>query len=134
MKLQETGGRDPLTPERVLTRIVRSKDGPLFDAVFTRGDLSRYHGDHSKADFDMARKLAFWTGGDAVLMDALFRQSALYWPKWDRKRAACRAKPPATPGQRLTPNARRPRTRLGSPQRRTCERTRQPAVNEQKGA
>ena len=36
----------------------------------------------------MCSLLAFWTGGDPDRVDRLFRQSALFRPKWDQVRYA----------------------------------------------
>jgi hypothetical protein len=48
------------------------------------GDADQY-GSHSEADLALCGMLAFWTGGDAARIDALFRRSGLYREKWDRK-------------------------------------------------
>lgn len=48
------------------------------------GDMSKYQDDHSRADAALCFFLAFWCGGDADRIDRVFRQSALYRPKWDR--------------------------------------------------
>jgi hypothetical protein len=40
----------------------------------------------SEADLALVSLLAFWTGGDAVRIDALFRSSALMRGKWDAPR------------------------------------------------
>lgn len=40
--------------------------------------------DQSRADFALCRLLAYWTNNDAEQVDRLFRQSALYRPKWDQ--------------------------------------------------
>lgn len=48
-----------------------------------RGDLSGHGNDHSAADYDLCRHLAYYAG-DANEIDRLFRQSALYREKWDR--------------------------------------------------
>jgi len=47
-----------------------------------RGEL--IDDDASKSDFALALKLAFYTGGNAAAMDALFRQSGLMRDKWDK--------------------------------------------------
>jgi P4 family phage/plasmid primase-like protien len=48
------------------------------------GDLSHHADNASNADFALTLKLAFYTGGDAATMDALFRQSGLMRDKWDK--------------------------------------------------
>lgn len=50
------------------------------------GDTSDYGDNHSAADLALCNVLAFWTGRDAMRMDSLFRQSALYRDKWDSRR------------------------------------------------
>ena len=39
---------------------------------------------HSEADLAYVCNLVFWCGGDVNQIDRLFRQSALYRPKWDK--------------------------------------------------
>jgi primase-polymerase (primpol)-like protein len=48
------------------------------------GDTSMHRGDHSAADQALCSHLAFYSNGDYSTVDALFRQSGLYRPKWDR--------------------------------------------------
>ena len=50
------------------------------------GDLSGHGNDHSLADFALVGHLIWWTNGDAVRTDNLFRSSALMRPKWDERR------------------------------------------------
>lgn len=80
----------------VLTQF-RGSDNELWERIFTSasgeqvraladGDLSRYDGDRSRADFAMCGHLAFWCNGDAARMDTMFRQTALIRPKWDEQR------------------------------------------------
>ncbi len=49
------------------------------------GDTSDYDGDESRADQALCNVLAFYTGKDPIIMDAIFRQSGLMREKWDRK-------------------------------------------------
>lgn len=68
-------------------RNVANGKGEAFAALFDRGDVSAYGGDHSRADMALAGYLAFWTGRDAQQMERLFSASALALrPKW-RERA-----------------------------------------------
>jgi len=64
-------------------RIVRSRQGDKFLRLWN-GDISGYPS-HSEADLALCRILVYWTGGDGARTDALFRQSGLMRPKWDRK-------------------------------------------------
>ena len=49
------------------------------------GDISAYGEDRSRADMALCCHLAYWTGSDTGRVDAMFRQSGLYRPKWDEK-------------------------------------------------
>lgn len=68
----------------LIAKIRASAHGAEFDRLWA-GDTSMQHGDHSAADAALLRILAYWTGRDAGRMDALFRQSGLYRPKWERQ-------------------------------------------------
>lgn len=72
-----------LAGDELLRRARSAAHGDAFDRLW-RGDASAYPS-HSEADLALACHLAFWTGGDLPRMDALFRQSGLYRPKWDQK-------------------------------------------------
>ena len=72
-----------LPDDELLRRACSSAHGDAFDRLW-RGDASAYPS-HSEADLALACHLAFWTGGDLSRMDALFRQSGLYRPKWNQK-------------------------------------------------
>ena len=79
----------------VMPPAVALTDADLLDKMFTarngadirrlwEGDISGYPS-ASEADLALCAHLAFWCGGDASRMDALFRQSALYRKgKWNR--------------------------------------------------
>jgi len=67
--------------QQIITRMLASD--PVAAALWS-GDLSVKGGDHSKCDFALVEKFAFWTGRDRQRMDALFRQSGLYREKWNR--------------------------------------------------
>ncbi len=81
-----SSGESILLEHEILTKAEKSKNGPLFSALW-RGDISGYNS-QSEADLALCNILAFWCGRDAAMMDSLFRQSALYRPKWDEKRGA----------------------------------------------
>ena len=68
----------------LLQRAMTARNGALFTTLWA-GDTGAYAGDHSRADLALCRLLAFWTGGDAVRIDHLFRQSGLMRPKWNMK-------------------------------------------------
>lgn len=77
-----------LSGQALIQRIRRSKNGAAFEALYDRGDTSTYSGDDSAADMALCNILAFWTKKDAVLMDELFRSSALFRAKWDERHGA----------------------------------------------
>jgi putative DNA primase/helicase len=69
----------PLTDEEIIERASRQKE---FYDLFYIGGVSE---SHSNDDFRLVNKLIFWTAGDAMQIDRLFRQSALMRDKWDRR-------------------------------------------------
>lgn len=64
-------------------KMYNSKYGIEIRELFN-GDLSRYNGDHSRADQALINHLAYWTNCDPVRMDAMFRESYLMREKWER--------------------------------------------------
>lgn len=54
-------------------------------AALWRGDISAYGSDDSRGDFNLARHLAFWTGGDAPRIERLMRSSGLMREKFDQR-------------------------------------------------
>ena len=70
-----------LSDNEVLEKAMVSKNGAKFSALWN-GNFSN---SHSEADLALCSMLAFWCGGDTAQMDRLFRQSALYRQKWERK-------------------------------------------------
>ena len=86
----EANGHRPRTgsldvgDEELLALAMRAKNGEKFSRLW-RGDTSDYAGDESRADLALSSLLAFWTEGDTVRMDLLFRQSGLYRDKWNRQ-------------------------------------------------
>lgn len=77
-------GTVSLDDHKILEVLFRSKNGATYERLYN-GDTSICGGDHSKADQMLCNGLCWVTGGDSGRMDSLFRQSALYRPKWDRK-------------------------------------------------
>lgn len=51
-----------------------------------KGDFSEYNS-QSEADMAFCSILAFWCGGDTLLMDSIYRNSGLMRDKWDRKQS-----------------------------------------------
>lgn len=73
-----------LSEFQIIERAIASKTGEQFKALMY-GDWEKFYPSQSEADLAMANYLAFWTGRDFSKMDAIFRQSSLYRPKWDEK-------------------------------------------------
>lgn len=69
---------------RLLEKARAARNGDKFDRLW-HGDQAGY-GSPSEADLALCGMLAFWTGGDPGHVDALFRRSGLYRPKWDERR------------------------------------------------
>ena len=72
----------------VVAKALGAANGATFQALWS-GDLHAYtdprtgHADQSRADFALCLLLAYWCDSNPDHMDRLFRQSALYRPKWD---------------------------------------------------
>lgn len=64
--------------DSILQKARRGENAARFIALFDRGDLSAYNGDHSAATMALVNDLCYWTNGDRYLIDQLFRSSALY--------------------------------------------------------
>ena len=74
--------------DQTLLKMARSslKVGAAFSALYDRGDLGNYGGDHSGGDLGLVNHLLWFSNGDVAQVDRLFRASALMRPeKWDRK-------------------------------------------------
>lgn len=69
----------------LIEKIRDSRYGSEFNRLFN-GDMSDYGDDHSRADYNMCKILAFWTGCDKQQMDRVFRKSGLMRDKWDQRR------------------------------------------------
>ncbi len=86
----ETCSRSPIVvgdDTELLERAMAARNGDRYRALW-HGDTTAYAGDHSRADLALCGMLAFWTGGGAVRIDRLFRQSGLMREKWDRRHYA----------------------------------------------
>ena len=69
--------------EQVLDKARNARNGAKFRRLYDDGTWEGYPS-QSEADAALCRMLAYWTDGDEVAMDRLFRQSKLYREKWDR--------------------------------------------------
>jgi putative DNA primase/helicase len=67
----------------LVERAMAARNGDRFKALWF-GDIGG-HDSHSEADQALCNHLAFWCGGDAGRVDALFRQSGLMRDKWEQR-------------------------------------------------
>mgnify|MGYP002345432775 FL=1 len=72
-----------LADAELLAKARLAANGQKF-AMLWSGNSTGY-GSRSEADMALCSLLAFWTGGDAGRVDALFRSSGLFRPKWDER-------------------------------------------------
>lgn len=70
---------------RIIEQLRKQKNGEKFSKLFDRGDICDYSNDDSAADCALCSLIAFRTGDNLELMDAVFRQSALMRDKWERE-------------------------------------------------
>lgn len=70
-----------LSDSEILERARNAKNGSKFARLWD-GDWESEYGSQSEADLALCNMLAFWCGGDASRIDALFRQSGLARDKW----------------------------------------------------
>lgn len=73
------------TEAEIIRLIENSRQRAKFEALMA-GDFQG-HGSHSEADLALIGVMTFWTR-DALILDSIFRKSALYRPKWDEKHRA----------------------------------------------
>lgn len=79
---RESDSGNGLSDQETISKAMRSRRGEDFSRLWS--GAFNGHGSHSEADLALCSMLAFWTGGDEARIDALFRQSGLMRPKWDR--------------------------------------------------
>ncbi|WP_142859850.1 phage NrS-1 polymerase family protein [Salinigranum halophilum] len=79
--MQATVRTSTLDDETIIEKARAALNGSKFERLWN-GSTSGYDS-HSEADMALCFMLAFWTGGDVVQMDRLFRQSGLLRGKWD---------------------------------------------------
>jgi len=80
------GGRASLDDVALIEKASTARNGEKFYKLW-RGDTMGYPSE-SEADLALCSILSFWSGGDAVAIDHLFRQSGLYRDKWDERRSS----------------------------------------------
>ena len=69
----------------IIAALRKQRNGEKFEMLFDRGDISEYGNDDSAADCALCALIAFRTGDNPELIDAIFRQSALMRDKWERE-------------------------------------------------
>jgi len=74
------------TDAELIERVCKVANGAKFDQLWS-GNWTGYDS-QSEADLALCVILAFWTGSDAIRIDALFRRSGLFRNKWDERHGA----------------------------------------------
>ena len=77
----DAGTVNVLSAEDIKRLLISGKNGERYKKLL-EGDISDYPS-QSEADLALCRRLAYFTGKNASLMDAIVRQSPLMRPKWD---------------------------------------------------
>jgi putative DNA primase/helicase len=72
-----------LADSEILEKAQGAENGAKFSQLW--GGNTTGYPSHSEADLALCNLLAFWTGADPGRMDALFRASGLFRPKWDER-------------------------------------------------
>lgn len=73
-----------LDDRQLVDRAMKARNGQKFTMLYNGNWEAAGFTSQSDADLSFLDSLAFWTGGDAARMDAIFRQSGLYRQKWER--------------------------------------------------
>ena len=68
----------------IVCNLSKQKNGKKFKKLYYSGDYSGY-GSHSEADLALCTLIAFRTGAEPEMIDAVFRGSALMREKWERE-------------------------------------------------
>ena len=71
------------TADKLIQELRSQKNGDKFSALFDHGQILGQS--HSEADACLCAMIAFRAGDKPDLIEAVFRQSALYRAKWDRE-------------------------------------------------
>ena len=73
-----------VSPDDIALAICRQKNGEKFRELYYYGNTSSYKS-HSEADLALCSMIAFRVGPDEAVIDQVFRKSALYREKWERR-------------------------------------------------
>lgn len=84
--MRRPGMKSPLDAkaDKVIRELRSQKNAIKFSRIFDDGQWEEY-GSQSEVDAAMCAIIAFRTGDDPQLIDAVFRKSALYRDKWERE-------------------------------------------------
>jgi putative DNA primase/helicase len=74
-----------LTDAELLEKARHAANGNAFSCLFDDGIWQDRYPSASEGDLALCNYLAFWTGGDPLQIDRLFRQSALFDSKWEQR-------------------------------------------------
>lgn len=77
-----TGGNEAVWD--IICDLLKQKNGDKFRKLFYDGDITGY-GSQSEADAALCSMIAFRTGPEPELINAVFKESALYREKWERE-------------------------------------------------
>lgn len=77
-----------LTVERVVARAADAANGEKFTKLYNGEFEAAGYASQSEADLAFVSMVAFWTGPDPELIDAVYRSSGLLRDKWDSKRGS----------------------------------------------
>ena len=87
-KVDDKNDKTPATPVsagvmEIVEKASASRNGDKFRQLWA-GDCSEFGDDQSSGDLAFCSMLAFWCGGNANLIDEVFRASGLMREKWER--------------------------------------------------
>jgi putative DNA primase/helicase len=74
-----------LRDAELLDKARRAANGYAFIRLFDHGDWQGIYPSQSEADLALCHYLAFWTGCNPSQIDRLFRESALFDEKWEKR-------------------------------------------------
>jgi hypothetical protein len=88
-KVDDKTDNTPATPVsagvmEIVEKASASRNGDKFRKLWA-GDCSEFNDDQSSGDLAFCSMLAFWCGGNANLIDEVFRASGLMREKWERE-------------------------------------------------
>lgn len=84
MKRSESKSALEKKADKIIHELRGQRNGVKFSRIFDDGQWEEY-GSQSEVDAAMCAIIAFRAGDDPELIDAVFRQSALYREKWERE-------------------------------------------------